>query len=179
MTMTAFFRRLKFAFWTFFAILFRNRIPGAVAEALGLTAASPAVSPGPAVVQPVAAEATATQLLAVLQRDGRLVDFLMEDIAAYADAQIGAAVRDVHAGCRQAMQRYVALGPVLDSEEGMTVTVEPGTDGARVRLIGNVVGQPPFRGVLRHRGWLATRVDLPPLAPTARSVVAPAEVEIS
>src|SRR5207253_6846543 len=36
----------------------------------------------------------AVQLLAILQREGRLLDFLQEDVDGYADAQIGAAVRD-------------------------------------------------------------------------------------
>ena len=121
----------------------------------------------------------AVQLLAILQRDGRLVDFLMEDLAAYPDAQVGAAVRDVHAGCRAALTRYATLAPVMDDEEGQTVTVEPGTDPASVKVTGTVSGEPPYRGVLRHRGWEATRIALPPLPATGRTIVAPAEVEVS
>ena len=117
-------------------------------------------------------------MLAILQRDGRLVDFLMEDLAAYSNAQIGAAVRDVHAGCRQALDKYATLAPVLDAAEGSTVTVDAGTDAARVKVVGNVAGAPPFRGVLRHRGWEATRLELPPLPATGRTILAPAEVEV-
>jgi hypothetical protein len=118
-------------------------------------------------------------MLALLQRDGRLVDFLMEDLAAYPDAQVGAAVRDVHSGCRQALSRYVTLAPVLDDDEGRPVTVERGTDPARIKVVGNVTGTPPLRGVVRHRGWEATRTELPPLPATGRRVIAPAEVEVA
>jgi hypothetical protein len=118
-------------------------------------------------------------MLAILQRDGRLVDFLMEDLAAYQDAQIGAAARDVHAGCRTALTRYVALESVLDDEEGQTVTVDRTADPSSVKVVGSVAGAPPYRGVLRHRGWRATRVDLPPLAAAGRTILAPAEVEVS
>ena len=103
----------------------------------------------------------------------------MEDLTAYQDAQVGAAVRDVHAGCRSALTRYADLAPVMDDEEGQTVTVERGTDPASVKVTGTVTGDPPYRGVLRHRGWQATRVELPPLPASARTIIAPAEVEVS
>lgn len=175
--MTAFFTRLKLAFKALFLILFRDRLPDDVAARYGARAPSGvgAAEPAP---EPPAAEATATQMLAVLQRDGRLVDFLMEDLGPYADAQIGAAVRNVHAGCRQALQQYVALTPALDGDEGGRVTVEPGTDAARVKLVGNVAGPLPLTGVLRHRGWIASRIALPALPPAGRSIVAPAEIEV-
>jgi Domain of unknown function (DUF2760) len=121
----------------------------------------------------------ATQMLALLQRDGRLIDFLMEDLAPYADSQIGAAVRDVHGGCRQALDRYFTLRPVLDDEEGRPVTIERGMDAASIKIVGNVTGQPPLRGVLRHRGWEATRIELPPLPATGHNILAPAEVEVT
>jgi hypothetical protein len=121
----------------------------------------------------------ATQMLALLQRDGRLIDFLMEDLAPYADSQIGAAIRDVHAGCRQALDRYFTLRPVLDDEEGRPVTIERGMDAASIKIVGNVTGQPPLRGVLRHRGWEATRIELPPLPATGHNILAPAEVEVT
>jgi hypothetical protein len=116
-------------------------------------------------------------MLALLQRDGRLVDFLMEDIAAYADAQIGAAVRDVHGGCRQVLQRYVTLAPILEQEEGGTVAVDGPIDPAKIKVVGNARGA-PLRGVLRHRGWIASHVDLPPLPPSGRFVIAPAEIDV-
>jgi uncharacterized protein DUF2760 len=176
--MAAFLTRVKFAFWTWFAILFSNRIPDEVAAALGAAPPQPvaAAPPSPAPVRAV--EPTAIEMLALLQRDGRLVDFLMEDIAQYADGQVGAAVREVHTGCRQSLLQHLTLTPVLDSQEGGRVTVDAGTDAARVKVVGNVPGHPPFQGVLRHRGWLAARIELPPLPPSGRSIVAPAEVEV-
>jgi Domain of unknown function (DUF2760) len=121
------------------------------------------------------------RVLAVLQRDGRLIDFLEEDIDAYTDAQIGAAVRDIHRGCRKSLREYLTLEPVMNAAEEERVTVAPDFDPATIRLIGNVNGSPPFHGVLKHHGWRVKSVHLPAL-PAARdesSVLAPAEVEIS
>lgn len=121
------------------------------------------------------------RVLAVLQRDGRLLDFLEEDIDAYTDAQIGAAVRDIHRGCRKSLRDYLTLEPVLPAAEEERVTVPADFDPAAIRLIGNVNGVPPFQGVLKHHGWRVKAVHLPVL-PAARddsSVLAPAEVEIA
>lgn len=123
----------------------------------------------------------AVQMLAILQREGRLIDFLQEDLSLYEDAQIGAAVRNIHQGCKEALSQYVDLKPVFSQAEGEEVTVEPGFDSTAVRLTGNVAGDPPFRGVLRHRGWRVSRVELPmPISEQKKElIVAPAEVEIS
>ena len=180
--MIPFSARLTLAFKAFFSILFAGRWPE---EAI--TAPSQPDVPRPDVPQPPSREApaeappeaTATQLLAVLQRDGRLVDFLMEDLAPYGDAQVGAAVRDVHAGCRHALQSYLTMGPVVSGVEGDRVTIEPGTDAGSVRVIGNVKGHPPFQGVLKHRGWVVQRLALPAIPAADHAVVAPAEVEVS
>jgi hypothetical protein len=91
---------------------------------------------------------------------------------------VGAAVRDVHTACRASLVKYVTLAPVIDDAEGARVVVEPDTDAARVKVMGNLAGQPPYRGTLRHRGWEAARIDLPPLQAAGRSVLAPAEVEV-
>src|SRR5262245_50769494 len=178
-------KRWQYAFRVFFSLIFHGRIAD---DILAAFAAPAAVAPAPARVQPVAppaavetpveSNARAAQILAILQRDGRLVDFLMEDLAAYSNEQVGAAVRDVHRGCRQALDKYATLAPVFEAVEGSTVTVDAGADAARVKVVGNVVGTPPFRGVLRHRGWDATRLELPPLPATGRTVLAPAEVEL-
>lgn len=120
------------------------------------------------------------RLLAILQRDGRLVDFLQEEIDGYSDAQVGAAVRDIHRGCRKALQEYLTIEPVLVEPEEAEVTIAADFDPAEIRLSGNVSGMPPFRGVLRHHGWRVKAVQLPAL-PGARdqsAVLAPAEVEI-
>ena len=108
------------------------------------------------------------------------MDFFSEEIAPYQDAQIGAAVRELHANCRKALAQYVTLEPVIDGEEDRPVTVEEGFDPASVKLVGNVAGRPPLRGLLRHRGWRVAEIKLPalPARGAARAVVAPAEVEI-
>ena len=85
-------------------------------------------------------------MLALLQRDGRLIDFLAENISAYPDTQLGAAVRTIHETCRQVLDRYVKLEPILNSEEDQPVTVQAGFDPAAIKLIGNVAGEPPIRG---------------------------------
>lgn len=120
------------------------------------------------------------RILAVLQRDGRLVDFLQEDIDGYGDAQIGAAVRDIHRGCRKVLRDYLTVEPVLNAADESPVNVPSDFDPVAIRLTGNVAGSPPFRGVLKHHGWRVKSVHLPVL-PTARddaTVLAPAEVEI-
>lgn len=136
-------------------------------------AAAPKAAAGPA--------DGAVQILAVLQRDARLVDFLMEDISGYADDQVGAAVRDVQTQARESLTRYLTLEPVIDSVEG-TFTKTEGVDAAQIKLIGNV---PPSGkaagGLLRHKGWKASKVDLPQATPGStpgRYLLAPAELEI-
>ena len=119
----------------------------------------------------------ALHLLAVLQREGRLLDFCEEDLTGFSDAQIGAAARTVHDGCRKALREAVALEAVRPEKEGSAVEVPAGFNAAAVRLTGNVAGQPPFRGVLRHHGWRVARVMLPP-APRDPTLLAPAEVEL-
>jgi hypothetical protein len=173
--------RLKYAFRSFFSLIDYGRIPDDIAQAIAATAAAAPAPSRPLELPPAAPDTAdrAVQMLALLQRDGRLVDFLMEDLGAYADAQIGAAVRDVHSGCRAALTRYVTLVPVIEAEEGDQVAVEPGTDAGRVKVIGNVAGAPPYRGVLRHRGWDAAHIELPPLPAASRTIVAPAEVEVA
>ena len=97
----------------------------------------------------------------------------------YDDAQIGAAVRDIHRDCKKAVEKYIDLAPVLDEAEGGNVTVPAGFDPARIRLTGNVKGHPPFRGTVAHRGWRAKDVRVPPTDPGSDLVIAPAEVELS
>ncbi|GAC1463956.1 MAG: hypothetical protein NVSMB9_02050 [Isosphaeraceae bacterium] len=120
------------------------------------------------------------RILAVLQRDGRLIDFLEEEIDAYTDSQVGAAVRDIHRGCRQALREYLKIEPVMNALEEERVTVGVDFDPASIRLIGNVNGSPPFQGILKHHGWRVRSVQLPalPRALGDLSVLCPAEVEI-
>jgi hypothetical protein len=122
---------------------------------------------------------SALQLLGLLQQEGRLVDFLQEDVAPYTDEEIGAAVRVVHEGCRKVLQEHVTLAPIRQETEGARVTLEPDFDASAVRPTGNLVGEPPFSGTLAHRGWRATEVRLPKLAEGHDvEVIAPAEVEL-
>ena len=119
------------------------------------------------------------RLLALLQRDGRLLDFLLEDIQAYPDGQIGAAVRDIHKNCRHALQEHLVLEPVIAQPEGATVEVPPGFDPSAIRLTGNVTGQPPFRGTLQHHGWKVKEIKLSPPPPGQDELVLmAAEVEL-
>ena len=118
-------------------------------------------------------------MLSVLQREGRFLDFLSEDLDQYDDAQIGAAVRSIHQSCKKVVEKNVAPRPVIDKTEGGEVVVEPGFDPNSIKLTGNVSGEPPFSGVLRHKGWQAKKVELPTLSTSQDSgIIAPAEVEI-
>jgi hypothetical protein len=118
-------------------------------------------------------------LLTVFQRDGRLLDFFSEELSQYTDEQIGAAARAVHDGCRKALEKHVTPMALIDTQEGERYTVEPGFDPAKIKLTGNVTGEPPFNGIVRHRGWQADRIRIPKLAGDwdAR-IIAPAEIEI-
>jgi hypothetical protein len=136
-------------------------------------------------LEPAAAQAPARpsgvplRLLALLQREGRLLDFLMEDIQSYPDAQIGAAVRDIHRQCQAALKEHLELQPVLDKPEGSSVDVSAGFDPSAIRLVGNVTGQPPFRGTLQHHGWRVKDIKLtPPPEGQDELVLMPAEVEL-
>jgi hypothetical protein len=137
------------------------------------------VAPKPVELPPERLHASGLFLLAMLQREGRLIDFLQEDVAAFSDAEIGAAVRVVHAGCRKVLEQNLALEPVLRDAEGATVSVPAGFDAQRIRLTGNVTGQPPYRGTLKHHGWAATAVRFPTLPDSLDlRVLAAAEVEL-
>ena len=188
-------QRLVLALYAFFAILFRADVASAVHRVREARRAAlpPETRPPPVAAAPPPVAATppapaaprgvdprpALQLLAALQREGRLVDFVEEDLTGFPDAAVGAAARTVHAGYKKALAELFGLEPVFREAEGAQVTVERGFDPASVRLTGNVVGEPPFRGALRHHGWRAREVKLPP-APDGKdaSVLAPAEVEL-
>jgi hypothetical protein len=183
--------RFGLAFKTFFRVLSDDMFAeGTRALLEGKSLAAPAPAPvttpttakavSPAVAPAAPARSEALTLLSVLQREARLVDFLKENIAPYSNEQVGAAVRDVHRDAAASLDRMFALQPVRSEAEGASLEVPAGSDAARVRLVGNVSGTPPFRGTLRHAGWEATRVQLPEWTggdANAR-VVAPAEVEL-
>jgi len=178
--------RIYLAFLCFFRILFGRPLPAELVatpprelEAKEPPKELPRPEPPPA-KKKVDASAGALQLLALLQREGRLVDFLSEEIAAYEDAAIGAAVRDIHKGCKKVLVEHFAVEPVLAAEEDEAVTVDTGFDPAKIRLVGNVSGAGPFKGTLRHHGWRAARVTMPALSDGMdATIVAPAEVELA
>jgi uncharacterized protein DUF2760 len=172
-----FFARLWLAIVCFFRIAFDRAFAEEVAPLRGLPEAAPAV---PALAQNRSEKRNndpALRLVALLQREGRLVDFCEEELAGFPDAQVGAAARAVHAGCRKALREAFAPVAVRGEPEGAPVVLETGFDPAAVRLTGNVAGDPPFRGTLRHHGWRASAVRLP-LSDGDAMLLAPAEVEL-
>lgn len=188
--------RLWFAWLCFFRVLFDGAFASRAWQAREPAAlppppSAPRLPPEPAVTkgektspeEPRRAEppptGAALQLLALFQREGRLVDFLEQEIAAFSDADIGAVARVVHEGCRKALRSHAELSPVRDEEEGAKVTLEAGFNPAEVKLSGNLQGSAPYQGVLRHRGWRASKLTLPvPVKGHDAGVIAPAEVEL-
>ena len=169
--------RISQAFRSFFSILFSGVLPADIAQAFGYSKVIPIkVTPPPKAEPGAGPNDGAVQILSVLQRDARLVDFLMEDISGYSDEQVGAAVRDVQLQSRQTLERYLKLQPVIDGVEG-DFTKTDGLPTLQVKLVGNVPpsGKAPG-GLLRHKGWKAEKVDLPKLPPG--NVLAPAEIEV-
>ncbi|WP_295857719.1 DUF2760 domain-containing protein [uncultured Xylophilus sp.] len=153
--------------------------PAPAAAPAPVKAPPPAPVPAPAPVRATANVDAALQLLALLQRESRFVDFLQEDIGAYSDADVGGAARLLHGGARKVLQDTFDLEPVRSEAEGSRLTLPAGFDAAAVRVTGNVVGQPPFTGTLQHKGWRATAVRLPALTEGHDTrVIAPAEVEL-
>lgn len=185
-----FFSRLSTAFGSFFALLgdgqlaarvqtLRNGAPLASEVPPPPPPPAPVQTPPPAPVRATANVDAALQLLALLQRESRFVDFLQEDIAAYSDADVGGAARLLHGGARKVLTDTFDLEAVRNEAEGSRLTLPAGFDAAAVRVTGNVVGQPPFTGTLQHKGWRATAVRLPALtAGHDTRVIAPAEVEL-
>ncbi|MCX8140533.1 MAG: DUF2760 domain-containing protein [Thermogemmata sp.] len=134
-------------------------------------------SPEP--VSPSGVSPIALRMLALLQENARLVDFLLEDISAATDAQIGQAVREIHRQAQQVLKEHMVLEPILSAQEGETVTVEAGYDPSAIRVIGHVAGAPPYRGQVEHPGWRAREVKLPDVPQGADPrVVQPAVVHI-
>ena len=199
--------RITLAFGCFFGLLFKGKLPKKAATFLPQDSQT-ALPPTPAPPKPEATaepEATAKPeakparpagiakadvanhqrdgalaLISLLQREGRFVDFMRESLDDFDDADIGAAVRDVHRGCSRVISDHLALEAVMPGEEDDEITVPPGFDPEQVRLIGHVSGEPPFKGTLRHAGLRATKAEFPELTPGVdRTIIAPAEVEVA
>jgi hypothetical protein len=145
----------------------------------------PAPAPAPATLQPPVVaekqpEAEIVAFFALLQEKGRLVDFLMENLTGFDDAQVGAAARVIHQGCSEVLKEYFKITAVSDEEEGSQVAVPTGHAAEEYRLIGKLSGNPPFTGKLIHKGWKTEYVKLPRITKTPRlPPIAPAEVELS
>jgi hypothetical protein len=166
--------KISLAFRCFFALLFSGKLSPELIDELGIR---PKAAP-PAPVPTVRVSDGALQLLGILQRDARLLDFFLEDIAPYSDEQVGAVVRAMHGQGKDALSRYVALQPVIDGVEG-TFVKTPAGDPASLKFLGNVPAGAPPGGLLRHRGWRATGINLPPLNPRQDlTLLAPAEIEV-
>jgi hypothetical protein len=177
-----FFTRLALALRACWRILANRAFAGGVLrlERGELAPAAPAAvePPKPAPLKETLPD-SALQLLALLQQEGRFVDFLEENVAAYSDAEIGGAARVVHEGCRKVIRDYLQIEPVRAESEGARLTLPAGFDATAVRLTGNVIGQPPFNGTLMHRGWRVAEIRLPRIAEGHDvRVLAPAEVEL-
>lgn len=167
-----FLTRLWFAWVCLIRVLFDSHFAARVwsARAPAALPAAPALADG---------SPHALQLLSLFQREGRLVDFLEQDITSFSDEDVGAAARLVHQGCREALRRLTTVKPVRPENEGANVTLEAGFAAGEVKLIGDVKGTPPYRGTLRHRGWRAAGLHLPERIPGHDdSILAPAEVEL-
>jgi hypothetical protein len=145
------------------------------------SAAAEAVRPMPVPMHASNADAEIVSFLATLQAKGRLVDFLMDDINAHDDAQVGAAARVVHAGCKAALKEHFRIRPVREESEGSTVQLAAGYLVDEYRLLGKISGPAPFSGVLVHHGWKTDTVKLPRIVRSSTDrlpAIAPAEVEL-
>ena len=184
-------KRIPLAFGAFFSILSDGAVaarvdrlqrddepaPAPVAPVAPAAPAAPVPPPPPPLR--LATPDAALQLLALFQRDARLIDFTQEDLTGHPDAAIGAAARIVHEGCRKVLSEHFTIAPVRSEAEGSRISLEAGFDAGAIRLTGNVVGAAPFKGSLSHRGWRATEVRLPKLATGHDvNVLAQAEVEL-
>ena len=134
--------------------------------------------PEPVILKEATPDA-ALQLLGLFQQEARFIDFIEEDIAAYSDTDIGAAARVVHEGCHKILHNHFDFEAIRTEEENASVTLRKGFDSSAVRLTGNIVGKAPFKGKLVHRGWRATKVNLPKIADGHNvNILASAEVEL-
>ena len=173
--------RLDLAFRSFFWIFFNKKFADKVNEHFDYVKSEQVVTDvPPAKVPEKKGRSEAVQLLSLLQREGRLVDFLKEPITSYSDAQIGAAVRDIHRDCSSLLTKIFAIEPLESKAEGDSIEIPSGYSPEKFHLTGNLTGNPPYKGTLRHPGWKVTKVELPVWNgnETAIPVIAPAEVEL-
>jgi hypothetical protein len=138
----------------------------------------PGIAPEPVVLKESSTD-SALQLMGLLQKEARFIDFIREDVSTYSDNEIGAAARVVHGGCSKVIKEHFELQPIRTEKEGSKITLEKGFDATAIRLTGNIVGEAPFSGSLIHKGWKATGIKLPKLTENHNAnVLASAEVEL-
>ncbi len=177
------------AFKAFFKALFDKKVSDRIENAMGLPAPQEEAATTPTktaesqpkkIATPKPSRSDALILVEMLQREGRLLDFLMEDIEPYGDADVGVAVRDVHRGCRDLLTRVFDLQPLVEEEEGAQVQVPADYSAGKYRLVGQVSGDPPFTGELLHHGWTASKLALPEWKGSSENskIVCPIEVEV-
>ncbi len=157
------------------ALSFLTKTQKVSAAGVAPVAAQP---PPPAANQ---AEAEVVAFVGLLQEKGRLVDFLMEDVAPYDDKQVGAAARVVHQGCREVLHEHFKVTPISEAEEGSRITIPAGYEADEYRLMGRIGGEPPFTGTLLHKGWKTDSVKLPRILKASEKrlpSIAPAQVEL-
>jgi hypothetical protein len=150
-------------------------------EGTGLESRTETAKPIPVPAASNQAEAEIVSFLATFQERGRLIDFLMDDITTYDDAQVGAAARVVHQGCKAALQEHFEIRPIREEGEGSSVTIAAGYPADEYRLIGKISGPGPFSGTLVHHGWKTDSVKLPRIVrvdPDRLPTIAPAEIEL-
>ncbi len=175
----SFWARLGMAFRLIFSGDFAKRVSAGL-RGLEAHGTKPGLKSAVEHEAPERVHASGLFVLSALQREGRLIDFLQQDVAGFSDEEVGAAARVVHAGCKRALEQYFGFEPASGVAEGTTMTVPFGFDAQRIRLTGNVTGQPPFKGVLKHHGWIAKEVRMPLLTEALDPrIVAPAEVEVA
>jgi Domain of unknown function (DUF2760) len=184
----SFLSRVGLAFATFFRVLFDGTFASQLLQ-LGEASSVTSLDPPPTqrserhlLLEPLPVErdvSPALQLLELLQREGRLVDFVKQEIVSFSDSDVGAAARIIHQGCRKALDRVAVIDVVRHEPEGGTVTLASGFDAKAHRLVGNVAGHPPYRGTLKHRGWRVNSLSLEePLPGATFNIIAPAEIEL-
>jgi hypothetical protein len=181
-----FFSRLWLAFVCLFRVVFDPAFAAAVAalraprkpvQAPSKERPTLPATPHAITVAQLSRTEQALNLLSMFQREGRLIDFCEEELSTFSDAQIGAAARTVHEGCRKVIRQAFTLDPIRRESEGSAVSIPGGFNPGAIRLTGNIIGNPPFKGVLRHHGWKVTQIKMSSTSGDA-TILAPAEVEL-
>jgi len=176
-------RKLIIAIKAFIAVLFDNQISDSIYNIIKNRSAdtdNARIKVNNKEIDTPPAKNDAVILLSLLQRESRLIDFIKENMDSYSDAQIGAAVRSIHRDCGKTLDRIFGIDKLLNNEEGDTIEMPDKIDSEIYSLSGNLTGNPPFKGKLRHFGWRITKCELPKWSGKSEniSVISAAEVEV-